>query len=374
MLSCVSSKKYYNRGQYDAAIYKAVKKIKTNPENIKEVIILEKAYQQANLIDNDRISFLRKEGRPDSWDELLRHYSNLKSRQEVIRPVLPLKKKGVEVPITLINYDNEIIEAKKRAAEFYYVHAKKLLETNDRFKARDAYSELSKVKNYFPVYQDSDELMKQAYEKGQSRVYVTMENNTIYKLSVNYYEEMLAIPMGSLNSTWIKYYTTKLAEGFHYEAKLNLKIIDISPEKLLQKESIHEKDVQDGTEVLLDANNNTVKDSLGNPIRVPRMVKVSCKYIEVTQQKAAHTEGVVEYKDLGSSQVLKMIPIASDYFFENITATAIGDLRALPDDKKKLIGRPPVPFPNDMEMIAGSSSILKKVFHDILIDNKYHFK
>ena len=372
--SCVSSKKYYQRGEYDAAIRKAVKKVKANPDNKKEVTIIEKSFQMANSIDNDRIMFLRKEGMPNSWDEIFRLYTNMKYRQEAIRPVMPLKKDGIVVPITFINYDNEIIEAKKRAAEFFYVNAKKLLETNDRFKARDAYQQLQKVKEYYPVYQDTEELLNKAFEMGQSRVYISLENNTMYKLPASYYDEMLAIPLGSLNSTWIKYFTTQHEKGFHYKAVLNLKIIDISPEKLLQKETLFEKEVQDGTEVLLDANNNTVKDSLGNPIRVPRMVKVSCKLIEVIQQKAAHTEGTVEYTDLYTQQTLKIVPIASDYFFENTSASVMGDMRALPDEKKKLVGIPPVPFPLDVEMIAGSSSILKKVFHDVLIDNKYQFK
>ena len=328
----------------------------------------------ANSIDNDRIMFLRKEGQPNSWDEIFRLYTNMKYRQEAIRPVMPLKKDGVEVPITFINYDNEIIEAKKRAAEFFYVNAKKLLDTKDRFKAREAYDQLQKVKEYYPVYQNTDELINTAYEMGQSRVYVTLENNTIYKLPQSYYDEMLALPMASLNSTWIKYHTNLQDKGFHYTAKLNLKIIDLSPEKLVQKETMFEKEVQDGTEVLLDANNNTVKDSLGNPIRVPRMVKVSCKLIEVIQQKAAHTEGTVDYTDLDSKQTLKIIPISSDYFFENITASAVGDLRALPEEKKKFLGVPPIPFPLDVDMIAGSSGILKQIFHDVLIDNKYHFK
>jgi hypothetical protein len=298
----------------------------------------------------------------------------MKYRQEAIRPVMPLKKDGIEVPITFINYDNEIIEAKKRAAEFFYANAKKLLDTKDRFRAREAYDQLQKVKEYYPVYQDTEEMINKAYEMGQSRVYVTLENNTIYKLPQSYYDEMLALPMASLNSTWIKYHTNQQDKGFHYTAKLNLKIIDISPEKLLQKETMFDTQVQDGTEVLLDANNNTVKDSLGNPIRIPRMVKVSCKLIEVIQQKAAHTEGTVEYTDLGSKQTLKIVPVSSDYFFENITSSAVGDLRALPDEKKKFLGIPPIPFPLDVDMIAGSSGILKQVFHDVLIDNKYHFK
>jgi hypothetical protein len=371
---CVSSRKLYQRGQYDAAIRKSVKKIRGNPEKTKEINILEKSYLAANENDNNRIKFLKTDGKPEMWNEVFLHYSQLKDRQELVRSVLPLKNGSHIIDFPKIDYDKEIIDAKRNAAEYYYVHAKKLLTSNNRFDARDAYNEFKKVKEYYQNYEDVDKYMEQAQIAGITNVLLQFDNNTIIKLPQEYGISLLDFNISYLNSDWIKYTNQKTIITFHNFVKINLKIIDISPEKLNQKESIQTKKIQDGWEVKLDANNNTVKDSLGNPIKVPRMVEVSCKVFETLQQKASHLEGTVEYYETGNQTPMNIKPIASDFFFENRTVVANGDLRALDPETQKLVGKQPVPFPNDIDMIMGATDIFKKVMIDVLKDNKYIIK
>ncbi len=372
--SCGTSKKLYQRGQYDQALRKSVKKLRGNPENTKEISILEKAFGSANEANNNRIKYLKTEGKPDSWDEIFTNYSYLKDRQELVRTVLPLKNENRVIDFPKIDYDNEIVEAKKNAAEYFYVHAKKLLETNDRFKARDAYFELKKVKEYFNTYQDVDKYSEQARYAGITKVLLKFDNNTIIKLPFEYGKELLNFDIARLNSEWVNYYIKNDNINFDNIIKINLKIIDISPEKLKEKESIQTKTIQDGTEYQLDQHNNVVKDSLGNPIKIPRMVNISCKVMETLQQKAAHLDGQIEFYDNSGKSLITSKPIASDFFFENRVINANGDLRALDSETAKLIGKPPMPFPNDIQMIMGATDIFKKVMIDALIENKYIIK
>ncbi|MBI5541667.1 MAG: hypothetical protein HY951_16530 [Bacteroidia bacterium] len=375
LTSCASSKKLYQKGRYDQAIYKSVKKLRGNPENSKEINILEKSYIAANNANNSRIKFLKTDGKPETWNEVFTNYSTLKNRQELVKTVLPLKDGNKVVDFPFIDYDREIVEAKKNAAEYFYVHAKKLLSANDRFKARDAYFELKKVKEYYENYQDVDKYIEEARNAGITSVLIQFDNNTIIKLPQEFGYQLLDINTGQLNSEWVNYSNTKSNNyKYHNQVKVNLKIIDISPEKLKEKESIQTKTIQDGTEVKLDQNNNVVKDSLGNPIRVPRMVNVSCKVFEVLQQKAAHLEGAIEYYDLPSNNLITNKPLASDFFFENRAITANGDLRALDAETAKLVGKMPVPFPNDIQMIMGATEIFKKVMTDLLRENKHIIK
>ena len=53
MSACTISKKYLQRGQYDMAVNKAVKKLRKKRTKEKEILILEEAYTKANNIDND---------------------------------------------------------------------------------------------------------------------------------------------------------------------------------------------------------------------------------------------------------------------------------------------------------------------------------
>src|SRR3989304_3745622 len=94
LASCTSSQKLLQKGRYDEAINKAVKKLKKKPDSEKDILTLEKAYNLANSRDNERIKYLQIEGRADRWDEIFRLYSNLKIRQSRVRTVLPLNLNG----------------------------------------------------------------------------------------------------------------------------------------------------------------------------------------------------------------------------------------------------------------------------------------
>jgi len=104
------------------------------------------------------------------------------------------------------------------------------------------------------------------------------------------------------------------------------------------------------------------------------MVEVTCKLIETVQQKGSHIEGEVIYFDIDNQKEITHKPLGSDYFFEHSIFVANGDLRALDEETRKKLGQLPVPFPNDMEMISGAVDIFKKVFSDLLYDNKYIIK
>ncbi len=375
IVGCNVTKRYYIRGEYDRAIYRAVKKIKKHPAKEKEIVYLEKSYNAANLYDNEQLRLLKIEGKPENWGKILDIYQRLKYRQSLVQPILPLKLGNRMITFDYIDYDKDIVTAKQNAAEYWYAKGKQLLNSGNRFQAREAYQYFKNVKHYFDTYQDVDNLMLVAKQKGVSKVGLMFENNTIYKLPPDFKSNLFNLEFERLDNQWVRYFpNTESNEQYHYIIKLNLKAIQLSPEKLLQRETIKTKKIQDGTEVLLDSQNNVVKDSLGNPVRVPRMVEVSCKLIEMVQQKAAHVDGEVVYFDVDEQKVLTTKPLGADYFFEHVTYIAHGDLRALDDDTKKKLGQPPIPFPNDIEMIAGTIGIFRNVFFDVLRDNAYRIK
>lgn len=375
LFSCNVTKRYYIKGQYDRAIVRAVKKIKKNPSKEKEIIYLEKSYNAANQYNLERIKFLKTEGRPENWGEILNLYSTLKYRQSIIQPVLPLKIKSKTITFPYIDYDKDIQNAKQNAAEYWYAKGKQLLHSGNRYQAREAYEYFKNVKNYYNTYQDIDNLITLALQKGVSKVAMKFENKTIFKLPSDFKDKLFNLDYQRLDSKWIKYFPNPDdIDTYHYMVKLSLNSIQILPEKVFVRESVKTKKIEDGTEVLLDNNNDVVKDSLGNPIRVPRIVEVSCKLIETVQQKGAHIEGEVMYFDIDNKKEITHKPLGSNYFFEHSIFIASGDLRALDEETRKKLGQLPVPFPSDIEMISGTIDIFKKVLSDLLFENKYIIK
>ena len=73
---CSSSKKQLQKGNYDAAIAKSVKQLRKDPIDVKQIEILERSYQVANDQDNERIKFLKMEGKPKNWDNIYLVYKS----------------------------------------------------------------------------------------------------------------------------------------------------------------------------------------------------------------------------------------------------------------------------------------------------------
>ena len=162
--ACGSSKKYLQRGNYDAAIRMAVKKLRKKPTKEKEILVLETAYTKANNRNNERLNFIKLEGSPNMWDEVYRIYNTMKTRQSLVNEVLPLEllSTGRMVQFSSVNYDEEIINSKKKAAEYFYAHANQLLAKGDRENAKRAYLEFKKVKAFYSDYKDIDEKLKES--------------------------------------------------------------------------------------------------------------------------------------------------------------------------------------------------------------------
>ena len=70
-----------------------------------------------------------------------------------------------------------------------------------------------------------------------------------------------------------------------------------------------------------------MKDSLGNDIKIDKIIKVRARYFDTIQSKSSQILGEVVYIDLNTNQVFKTFPIDSGFVFENIYATFRGDQR-----------------------------------------------
>ena len=115
---CGSSKKQLEKGNYDAAIQKAVKQLRKDPKDADQIDILNQAYKVANDQDNERVRMLKLEGKPNSWDEVYLVYKALNDRQSLVRTVTPLNLKGRTVDFPYIDYMPDMVNAKRKAADF----------------------------------------------------------------------------------------------------------------------------------------------------------------------------------------------------------------------------------------------------------------
>lgn len=368
---CTSSKTYLKRGDYERAVIRSVQKLRKNRNKEKEIYVLKDAYKKANDEDNDRINYLKKEGSPSMWTEIFNLYSELASRQSMVKSVTPLKLKGKPVQFNMVDYDQEIINAKQKAAEYFYARGTNLLQNKDRGSAREAYNEFTKVKSYYTDYKDIDTKLKESHSRGVSYVLFRIANKSSVIIPSDFQEDLLKVSMNDVNTMWVTYHTKAASElNYDYNLAFNIKTIVVSPEGLKEVHHAETKEVQDGWQYQLDSKGNVMKDSLGNDIKLPKYKTISCNVVEVIKNKKAMISGTLDFVDNTTGQLIKTDPVTAETFFENISAAAFGDVNALKPETKSRLSAPNLPFPSDQAMIRQTSSTLKEIIKDIIYSNR----
>ncbi|MDA9316669.1 hypothetical protein N9Q58_02000 [Polaribacter sp.] len=379
-VACSSIKKTQeaiNKGNYDKAISLAVRNLngnKTKKKSQPYVLMLEAAFGKASQRDHEEIAFLTKDANPENLERIYNLYLRLKERQKQIKPLLPLKisKRNANAHFNFENYDVAIITSKKKLSNHLYIKAKALFASNYKYDFRKAYEELKYIEEINPNYKDTRVLMQEANAKGIDYVFVSMKNDTEKIVPKKLEEDLLNFDTYGLNDLWTVYHSRKDTDiKYDFGLSLSLRKIEVSPEQLREKHFIKEKQIKDGYKYLLDTDGNQVKDSLGNKIKVDKLVSVRCELYQFTQFKSVVVSGQVKYFDLQTKQTIKVFPIKSEFIFEHLYADYDGDKRALERSFLSLLKVRSVAFPDNEQMIYDTGSDLKKKLKAIISRNKF---
>ena len=364
-------------GDYDGAIINAVNGLQGN-KNTKGkqdyVYMLEEAFAKAGERDLRNIATWFKDANPRNLEQIYDTYINLNKRQELIRPLLPLKllKEGRDAKFPFSDYSDQIVSSKNALAKYLYDNSKALLATKDKMSFRRAYDDLVYLNQLSPNFKDVSQLIETAKFKGTDFVNVYTKNETNMVIPVRLQDDLLDFSTYGLNDKWTVYHSNKV-KGIDYDYGMivNFRQINISPEQVKEKEFQKEKQIKDGVKNLVDANGNVVKDSLGNPIKVDNFKTVSISIYEFAQFKACQVTAKVDYIDFKSNQLIDTFPLASEFTFNHIYSRYKGDKRACEQDYYPNFDRRAVPFPSNEQMVYDTGEDLKGKLKTIISRNKF---
>lgn len=369
---CGSAKKQLERGNYDAAIDKAVKQLRKDPRESKQIAILERSYRIANEQDNERIRFLKLEDKPSNWDEIYLVNKRLSDRQALVRTVTPLTSGGRTVDFPYVDYMPEMVAAKRKSADFYYAHGIELMKNGLKESYRQAFYEFVRAKQYVGDYEGIDNKIQESKYLGMSRVFISIQNKSILNFPQEFEQDLLALDLPRLNSEWVEYHTQNLDPDTQYDYFINVNVrnIVVSPDQTMQRDTVVKKEVEDGFNYQLDKKGNVMKDSLGNDIKTIRYKMLQCALIETIQYKACRIDGDIEAIQVSPNKLLKKDPLGAQSNFENISARGLGDIGALSPAQLQRTKSQPVPFPSDIEMVMRCSDALKQAIREAVQSNR----
>jgi hypothetical protein len=362
---CGSSKKQLEKGNYDMAIDKAVKQLRKDPGDKKQRATLEAAYQVANEQDNERLRFLKLEGKANSWDEIYLIYKRLYDRQSAVRSV-------PQMNVPYVDYMPEMVASKRKAADFYYAHGLELMKSNMKDSYRQAFAEFVRAKEYVGDYEGIDNKIAEAKYMGMSRVFVSIQNKSILKFPKEFEDELLTLDLPALNSEWVEYHTQNLDQNAQYDyfVNVNINVVAVSPDQTVTQDSVIKREIEDGFNYVLNSKGNVMRDSLGNDIKVKKYKTVQCALVETIQRKACRIEGDIEVIQMNPNKLLKKDPIGAQSNFEHVSSRALGDIQALNQQQLERTKSKPVPFPTDIEMVIRCSDNLKLAIRGSILNNR----
>lgn len=366
-----------SNGDYDGAIYRALEGLRTNKNakgNQEYVYLLEEAFAKAKERDLNDLKLLIKENNPANLERIYNLYKQLHTRQERVKGVLPLRliNENRNAYFPFDDYSDSIIASKNDLSAYLYTNAKKLMNSRNKLDAREAYDDLGYLDQLNPNYKDVRLLMDEAKFKGTDFVFVSTKNDTQVIIPARLQEDLLDFSTFGINDKWTVYHNKKQKDFFYdYGLVVTFRNIVISPEQVREKQFVKEKQVKDGTKVLLDANGNPVKDQNGNNVMVDNLKTVTASIYEFTQNKSCQVTAKVEFLDNRSNQLIDTYPLSSEFVFNYVYATFNGDKRACEQDYFQFFDRRAVPFPTNEQMVFDSGEDLKAKLKAIITSNKF---
>ncbi|WP_411766980.1 hypothetical protein [Winogradskyella sp. A3E31] len=361
-----------NSGNYNEAIYDALKRLQANKEakrNQEFKVLLKDAYVKANTRDLEAIKNLRAAKNPEFYQRIYETYLALDERQNAVRPILPLVYNGREIKFKFVDYTPSILAAREDVSNFKYETSLDLLETDDKALIREAYHQLAYIERINPNYEDTRELMQEAHERGTVHIAVSIENQTRQVIPRRLEAALLDFNTYGLDQFWMAYHGNPDPKNdYDYAMQLQLAQINISPERLREREFVRERDIKDGWQYKLDANGNVMKDSLGNDIKEDKIIRVRARLFETIQEKSSQIVARVVFSDLKNQEVIESFPIDSGFVFENFFARFRGDKRALSREDLDLIRNRAIPYPTNEQMVFDSGEDLKLKLKRIIQD------
>ncbi len=381
LASCSGVKKTQealNTGNYMAAMDKAISNLvgnKTKKGNQEYIVLLEEAFAKNAEREHQEIKFLLKDGNPAHLETVYNKYLQLKNIQERIRPLLPLhiNDRGRNASFDLVDYDRELLRVKDGLSEYLYNNALDLL-ASAKYKSdyRAAYEDLEYLQKINPGYGETLAKMDEAYNKGLEFVRVELGNYSEQIIPERLERELLDFNTYGIDNFWLQYHANPLSNlKYDYAMNLDFMEINISPERINETQIIKEKQIKDGYKYLLDEKGNTVKDSLGDPIKVDRLKTVKCNFYRFTQTKSARIGAKVRFTDLANGQEINSYPLSSEFVFEHVFANYQGDKRALDNELLIFLDAREVPFPSDQQMVYDAGEDLKARLRNIVAQYRF---
>ena len=317
--ACKSTKKLFDNGQYDKALYSALEDLRRKPDNATAAAILPQAYNEAaNKYLNAIAAARTGSTNVQKLDIIYRDYQALQNMYDAIAATPAAFNK-----VSAGNYASDLAMAADNAAALRYTMGMDLLRRGDRLSAQKAYEHFKAVSSYVPGYKDVDDRKEDAYDLAIVNIIVDKFDQRFnnYPVNGNYFQNDIVNSLNNIGSShYYKFYHINEPKSREVRADqfMDINVYDIWFGQMGV--------TRDSYTVTKDITEKDPKDSKKNlTITVSATVSVTRRVID--------SRASMDYRimDAATRRLLGNDRVNGQYTWEKQTGSYTGDQRALSD-------------------------------------------
>ncbi|MBT3381041.1 MAG: hypothetical protein HN742_20580 [Lentisphaerae bacterium] len=323
---CVTGQRAYQHGDYAKAVRQATKRLRSDPDNLKALDVLKRAFPAAQSMLLETIDHAVRSSAPFRWERSVTAYAQLNGLAYAIRTT-PAAHGLFPSPRI---YQDELEQAKFHAAEARYAAGRELLARGNREDALGALKHFSVADQLVPDFRDIAAQMAIAQDLATVKVVVQPVTCDNRDLDVRFLENRLHAFLASCStSQYIRFYTVEEAARVSLarpDHRIELHICDFGTEETQiteTRETLRKEDVLIGR----------------TKSRPPQDVFGTVRAYVVTWEKSIATHGLLDLRivEVGTTRPLLHEKFPGESVWRDSWATFRGDERALPEPMARMV-------------------------------------
>jgi hypothetical protein len=224
MVSCVSTSKLYNKGNYYQAAYEAVRKLRSSPDNKENQDILVKAYPMAVQMALRDANNALQSNSVTRYDIVISSYEQM---NRLANEIYTCPKAHELIPSPQ-EFHTELRETQELAARHYYEQGVKALNERTVQQAKMAHQYFVKANGYVGGYRDVISKIDEALFA--ATLHVVVEAPPMperYQVSADFFYSNLVTEMNKTNQqSFVRFYTPEEAQNDGLSAPNHYVVLD----------------------------------------------------------------------------------------------------------------------------------------------------
>jgi len=328
-VGCTTGKNALQKGDYDAAVSKAVDRLRSSPQNKEAMEVLPVAFDLAVKTHLRKIDEAKVSSEALKWETILYRYQRINQLSDEVNACPSCLSLVPNPP----KYVKEYEDARYNAAEARYLLGERLLRENNRQSAKTAYNHFIKAESLYPSLKGIKEKIEDAYWAAVLKVVVqpAIINSNTYKLSNQYFQQQITNYLATYKgNTFVRFYTEQEARN----QKINT-------DQLIE---MHFDDFVVGQTYVKERVEKLKRDSViigeNRQGKIYGTVKATYSLFE----KQVASSGLLNFAivDLNTNKLLRNQKLAGTYVWKDNWASFSGDERALDKQQLALTKKPEI--------------------------------